>query len=93
MLICAIPGCSASQSTLQSGRLHLIDTPLEANPAQSRKKYVWLCSSCSATHVVQTWRVAGEQIQRRRPLPTLPFPVQPETADPGRPYLLEKRLA
>jgi len=93
MLTCAISGCLSSQTTLQSGRLHLIDTPLEATPAQSRKKYVWLCSTCSEQYVVQTWRAAGEQIQRRRPAPTLPFPVQPETVDAGRPYLISKRLA
>lgn len=82
MLTCAIPGCLASQHALHSGRLHLIDTPVEAGSGQSRKKYVWLCSACSTTHVVQTWRPAGEQIRLRVSRPVLRFPVQAETAEP-----------
>lgn len=84
MLNCAVPGCSATQHALHSGRLHLIDTPLETGMGQSRKKYIWLCSECSKTHVVQTWRPAGEQIRRKALRPVLAFPPQSETAEPQR---------
>jgi hypothetical protein len=94
MLICAVPECSSSQRALHSGNLHLIDTPIdgaEAGSPQSRKKYVWLCSECSKTHVVQTWRPAGEQIRHRKPNPALPFPAHAEaktTTETPRPFLL-----
>ena len=93
MLICAIPECSASQRTLDSGNLHLIDALIEVGGVvsdQSRKKYVWLCSACSEAYVVQTWRPAGHQIRRRKPQPALPFPVQAETktVETARPFLL-----
>lgn len=93
MLNCAIPECSASQRTLDSGNLHLIDALIEAAGAgsdESRKKYIWLCSACSKAYVVQTWRPAGDQIRRRKPQPTLPFPVQAETKtiETARPFLL-----
>ena len=84
MLNCAVPGCSATQAALHSGRLHLIDTPVEAGSPQSRKKYVWLCAECSETYVVQTWRAAGEQIRRKMPQPVLAFPPQSEMAEPWR---------
>ena len=92
MLICAIPECSASQIALQTGNLHLIDTLIDgalAGTPQSRKKYVWVCSDCSKTHVVQIWRPAGDQIRRRQAKAPLPFPVQAETAKPGRLLLMQ----
>jgi len=84
MLNCAVPGCSVTQASLHSGRLHLIDMPIEAGSSESRKKYVWLCAECSETHVVQTWRAAGEQIRRKVQQPVLAFPPQAETAEPRR---------
>jgi hypothetical protein len=89
MLNCAVPGCSTSQHALRSGRLHLIDTPVEAGSTESRKKYVWLCAECSETHVVQTWRAAGEQIRSKVPHPVLAFPPQSETAEPRRLQLVQ----
>jgi len=84
MLTCAISGCPSTQASLHTGRLHLIDTPLEDGSGQSRKKYVWICPDCSEIYVVQTWRAAGEQIRHKTPQPLLAFPPQSETAEPRR---------
>jgi hypothetical protein len=89
MLNCAVPGCTKTQAALDSGRLHLIDTPVETGSGQSRKKYIWLCAECSEMYVVQTWRAAGEQIRRRTTQPVLAFPPQSETVEPRRLQLVK----
>ncbi len=68
MLMCAIPGCKASEKLLRSGQLHLVDvfeSKGETGVPFTRKKFVWLCSSCVQTHTVQGWRAPGQQIRLR----------------------------
>ncbi len=71
MLTCAIPECQAQEHFLRSGTLHLLDVPQENRNRSTLKKMVWLCTRCSATYVVQSWREPGQQI-RLRPRTTLP---------------------
>jgi len=63
MLECVTPGCDVHERLLRSGTLHLLDVVT----ADQRvvKKIVWMCAGCTKKYVVQTWRPAGEQIQRK----------------------------
>lgn len=68
MLTCAIPECLASEKTLRSGNVYLVDVIEESSGPEvpeARKKFVWLCASCVHTHAVQTWRPAGQQIRSK----------------------------
>ena len=62
MLHCAVPGCNVQEKYLRAGSLHTVDLLVEG---KATPRIVWFCHDCSASHTVQTWRPAGEQIQPR----------------------------
>ncbi len=67
MLTCAIPTCHASQPTLRSGSLYLVDVvgnPSGSNDRRISRRFVWLCPDCAQGHIVETWRPPGQQIRK-----------------------------
>jgi hypothetical protein len=57
---CANPACSEPFHNLRSGKLFLVETPVDTDPAQEqsrtdfapiprRVQYFWLCESCAQT--------------------------------------------
>jgi len=71
MLHCAVPGCNVQEKYLRAGSLHMVDLLVEG---EATPRIVWFCHGCTASHTVQTWRPAGEQIQPR---------VRPRHVSPG----------
>ena len=65
---CANPKCHRESHYLRDGRLYSID---ETNPhtGRSQRRFIWLCSTCAPSFVVETWRPPGEQLRSATSVP------------------------
>ena len=77
---CANPKCHRESHYLRDGRLYSID---ETNPHTGRthRRFIWLCSTCAPSFVVETWRPPGEQL-RPSPAPLPAGHAEPAIATP-----------
>lgn len=59
---CANPQCQVESNYLRDGSLYWIDE-LIADSVVPQRRFIWLCSKCSSTFSVETWRPPGQQLR------------------------------
>ena len=59
---CANPKCRRESHYLRDGRLYCIDE-VQQSTGRTQARFIWLCSACAPSFVIETWRPAGEQLR------------------------------
>lgn len=80
-MICANPICRHASDYLRDGSLYCIDDA-DRSTGHISRRFIWLCSACTPSFAVETWRPPGEQL---RPLTAAAAPNRAQPDEKFRP--------